>query len=154
MRKASTTNNSANTLSMQMMLNQTMLMRTLAKEVDKCPPNGGHCRTKVSVFVTQSPLLRSWSGQPVKFILSNNIVTHMGICNMYVTPHNDDFQRTATQIDAIFQMFPSTVLIKPATWLHFMHDIVVPISRSPQHSWWGLVLAEMCPAQWVTLHNI
>ena len=32
-------NDSANTLSMQMMLNQTMLTRTLAEEVDKCPPN-------------------------------------------------------------------------------------------------------------------
>ena len=31
-------NNSANTLSMQM-LNRTMLMRTLAEEVDKCLPN-------------------------------------------------------------------------------------------------------------------
>ena len=30
----------------------------------------------------------------------------------------------------------------------------VSISRSPQHSWWGLVLAETCPAQRVTLHNI
>ena len=27
-------------------------------------------------------------------------------------------------------------------------------SRSPQRSWWGLVLAETCPVQWVTLHNI
>ena len=32
-------NDSANTLSM--MLHQTMLTRTLAEEVDKCPPNGG-----------------------------------------------------------------------------------------------------------------
>ena len=32
-------NDSANTLSM--MLNQTMLTRTLAEEVDKSPPNGG-----------------------------------------------------------------------------------------------------------------
>ena len=39
-------NDSANTLSMQMMLNQTMLTRTLAEEVDKCPPNGGYCHTK------------------------------------------------------------------------------------------------------------
>ena len=39
-KEASTMNDSANTLSMQMMLNQTMLTRTLAEEVDKCPPNG------------------------------------------------------------------------------------------------------------------
>ena len=57
--KASAMNNSTNTLSMQMMLNQTMLMRSLTEAVDKCPPNGGYCRTKVSVFITQSPLLRS-----------------------------------------------------------------------------------------------
>ena len=29
-----------------------------------------------------------------------------------------------------------------------------PHSWLPQRSWWGLVLAEMHPAQWVTLHNI
>ena len=36
--------------------------------------------------------------------------------------------------------------------VHVMH--VVPISRSPQRSWWGLVLAKTRPVQWVTLHNI
>ena len=35
----------------------------------------------------------------------------------------------------------------------YMHEIVVPISQLPQCSWWGLVLAKMCCAQWVTLHN-
>ena len=44
--------------------------------------------------------------------------------------------------------------IRPATWLHSVHDMAVPISRSLQRSWWGLVLAETRPAQWVTLHNI
>ena len=44
-----------------------------------------------------------------------------------------------------------TFRISPAIWLHFMHEIVVTISLSPQHSWWGLVLAEMHPAQWMTL---
>ena len=38
-------NNSANTLSTQM-LNQTILMKILAEEVEKCPPNGGYCHTK------------------------------------------------------------------------------------------------------------
>ena len=33
----------------------------------------------------------------------------------------------------------------------FMDFIVVPIFLSPQHSWWGLVLVETHPAQWVTL---
>ena len=28
------------------------------------------------------------------------------------------------------------------------------ISRSLQRSWWGLVLGEMCPAQWVALQNM
>ena len=44
--------------------------------------------------------------------------------------------------------------IRPATWLHSVHDIAVPISRSPQCNWWGLALAETRPAQRVTLHNI
>ena len=35
--------------------------------------------------------------------------------------------------------------IRPAAWMHFVHDMAVPISRSPQCSWWGLVLAETCP---------
>ena len=29
-----------------------------------------------------------------------------------------------------------------------------PISWSPIHNWWALVLVETYPAQWVTLHNI
>ena len=33
-----------------------------------------------------------------------------------------------------------------ATWLHLVHEIAVPMSRSPQHSWWDLVLAEIHPA--------
>ena len=44
--------------------------------------------------------------------------------------------------------------IKPATWLHSLHEITVPIPRSPQRSWWGLVLAETRPTQWVILYNI
>ena len=28
-----------------------------------------------------------------------------------------------------------------AIWLYSMHEIAVPISQSPQRSWWGLVLA-------------
>ena len=35
--------------------------------------------------------------------------------------------------------------IRPATWLHSGHDMAVPISQSPQHNWWGLVLAS---SQW------
>ena len=35
-----------------------------------------------------------------------------------------------------------------------VHEIAVPISWSPRYSWWGLVLAETCPVQWVALHNI
>ena len=34
-------------------------------------------------------------------------------------------------------------------WLSY--KIAVPISRSPQRSWWGLILAETRPARWVTL---
>ena len=41
--------------------------------------------------------------------------------------------------------------IKPATWLHFVHEIAVPIFWSPQCCWWALVLAEMCTVQWATL---
>ena len=35
-------------------------------------------------------------------------------------------------------------------WLPLLHEIPVTISRSPQNSWWGLLLAEMCPAHRVT----
>ena len=31
-----------------------------------------------------------------------------------------------------------------------MKGVALPISQLPQHSWWGLVLAEMCPPQWMT----
>ena len=48
----------------------------------------------------------------------------------------------------------STFWIRSDTWLHSVHEIAVPISRSPQRSWWGLVLAETLLVQWVTLHNI
>ena len=51
------------------------------------------------------------------------------------------------------QLLP-TIWLRPATWLHFVHEIAVPISWSPQPSWWGLVLAETHPAQWVTLHDM
>ena len=36
----------------------------------------------------------------------------------------------------------------------WLHAFCARDSGSPQHSWWGLVLAKMHPAQWVTLHNI
>ena len=52
-----------------------------------------------------------------------------------------------------FQGVSTNFWIRPATWLH-VHVIAVPIFLSPQHSWWGLVLAKMHPAQRVTLHNI
>ena len=36
------------------------------------------------------------------------------------------------------QCSTSTVLwIRPATWLHFVHEIALPIHWSPQCSWWG-----------------
>ena len=43
--------------------------------------------------------------------------------------------------------------IRPATWLHFVHEIAVPNSRSPQHSWFK-VLAETHPAQWVICKHL
>ena len=53
-----------------------------------------------------------------------------------------------------FRGFSTTFWIRPATWLHSMHEIAVSISRSPQRSWWGLVLAETWPARWVTSRPI
>ena len=44
--------------------------------------------------------------------------------------------------------------ISSATQVQFGQEIAVPISQSPQGSWWGLVLAETGPVQWVTLHYI
>ena len=40
---------------------------------------------------------------------------------------------------------------QPPGSIQSVHEIVVLISPSPQHSRWGLVLAKMCPEQWVTL---
>ena len=34
---------------------------------------------------------------------------------------------------------------------HSVHEITVPISQSPQCSWWGPVLPSMCPVHWVTI---
>ena len=46
-------------------------------------------------------------------------------------------------------------LTQPASYLHLNHKVCTnKLFMSPQHSWWGLVLVETCPAQWVTLHNI
>ena len=44
----------------------------------------------------------------------------------------------------------STIWIMPCGHLTVLHEMVVPISWSPQHSWWGLVLAWVCSAQWAT----
>ena len=45
--------------------------------------------------------------------------------------------------------FQGVFWIRSTTRLHFVHKIAVPISRSPQCSWWGLVLARMCPVSLV-----
>ena len=63
-------------------------------------------------------------------------------------------RRTAAQREDAFEELLLAFRIRPAAWLHFTHKIAVPISRSPQQSWWGLVLANTCPVHWVTLCNI
>ena len=65
------------------------------------------------------------------------------------------FRRTAVQRGTTFEEF-LPVFISPATWLHFVHEIAVPTSQSPQHSWrvYYEVLAKTRSAQWVTLLNI
>ena len=65
-----------------------------------------------------------------------------------MTSLHADFLRTA----ATFEEFLPVALIKSATWLHFVHEMAVLIFQSPQNSY--MVLAEMHPAQWVTLHKI
>ena len=57
-------------------------------------------------------------------------------------------QSCQTNVSYRYQLF------MPAIWLHFVHEIVVLFSQSPQHSWWGLVLADISPEQLLTLHNI
>ena len=47
-----------------------------------------------------------------------------------------------------------SVRIRPATWLHFMHEMAVPISQSPQRSWWSLVLVKMQWAAWLELQRV
>ena len=44
-------------------------------------------------------------------------------------------------------------LLNPCAQYTLM-QIAAPIFQSPQHSWWGLVLAEMRLVQWVTWSNI
>ena len=47
------------------------------------------------------------------------------------------------------------ICIRPATWLHFVHEVAVPSPSHPmQCSWWGLVLSTIHFVQWVSLHNI
>ena len=55
--------------------------------------------------------------------------------------------------DASEELLPTFWISHPPDRLHFVHEIAVPISRSPQHSWWGLILAETRSVQWVTSHN-
>ena len=57
-----------------------------------------------------------------------------------------DAWRAAAQRDDAFEDSILTFWIRPAIWLHSVHEIAVSISWSPQHSWWGLVLAETCSA--------
>ena len=64
---------------------------------------------------------------------------------------NKDWSHTKRQC---FRGVSTNFWIRPVTWLHSVHDIAVPIPRSPQCSWQGLVLAEMRPAQWVTLQHL
>ena len=52
--------------------------------------------------------------------------------------------RTAARRDDAFEELLPTFWIRPATWLHSVHEIAVPISRSLQCSWWGLVYWPKC----------
>ena len=69
--------------------------------------------------------------------------------NQLHTTHDDDNctvtifeQRTTAQRDGAFKDLLPIFWIRPATWLHYAHEVAVSISWSLQCSWWGLALAE------------
>ena len=41
--------------------------------------------------------------------------------------------------DGVLEELLPTFWTRPATWPHSVHEIVVPISQSPQYSWWDMV---------------
>ena len=87
--------------------------------------------------------IRWWKGRPVWYRESPTVV-------------QDVFQPMAGLISymcsGVSYERKFTVKAKLSDCLSSIYEMTVPISRSPQRRWWGLVLAEMCPAQWVTLH--
>ena len=50
--------------------------------------------------------------------------------------HADSCTKVSSQRDDAFKELLPTFRIRPASWLHFVHEVVVPISQSPQHSWY------------------
>ena len=48
--------------------------------------------------------------------------------------HKDSYMK-----DGVLEELLPTFWTRPATWPHSVHEIVVPISQSPQYSWWDMV---------------
>ena len=72
--------------------------------------------------------------------------THLCIDNTWqLWPLQSFEQKTAAWREDAFEELQPIFWIRPAIWLHFVHEIAVLISWSTQHSWSDLVLAKARP---------
>ena len=75
----------------------------------------------------------------------------MHVSLSYPPPPPHSWHAVMVPTVSTLELFHCTCIwISLATWQLFMYEMAVPISQSPQRSRWGPVLAERCPAQWVT----
>ena len=69
--------------------------------------------------------------------------------------HSKNFQRIAAQRYVVFKGSLLVVWIRPATWLHFVHEIAVPISQSSHCSWWDLIdISRNTSCTVATIHSL
>ena len=99
----------------------------------------------------------------ILIIMTSRLYVHLHICASITCDNYDRYdlwtkdscmKNSCTKRRCLRGASTDLLVLDKVIWLHFVHEIAVPISRSPQHSWWGLVLAEARPAQWVTSHNL
>ena len=71
---------------------------------------------------------------------------HTFVHQQQVTLNNYDLYIRSLNISCTkrwcFRGVSTDLWIRRVVWLHSVYEIAVPISWSPQHSWWHLVLAE------------
>ena len=113
-----------------------------------------HLMHEIAVSISRSPQHSWWLAHEKQSSGNWKNLTLIIKCRKCTKKTHFSHFYTAAWRDDAFEELPLVFWIRPATWLHFVHEITVPISRSLQHIWWGLVLAETHPVQRVTLHNI